>query len=103
MDSIRTQTYSDIEVIMVDDGSTDGSKNVANGYAERDNRFRLFSQENAGVSAARNHGLDVAEGEYILFVDSDDWLEPQMIEKLVYAIIQKMRVFTSCGFCNLCV
>lgn len=85
MDSIRTQTYSDIEVIMVDDGSTDGSRNVANGYAERDNRFRLFSQENVGVSAARNHGLDVAEGEYILFVDSDDWLEPQMIEKLVIA------------------
>lgn len=82
MDSIRTQTYSDIEVIMVDDGSTDGSRNVANGYAERDNRFRLFSQENTGVSAARNHGLDVAEGEYILFVDSDDWLEPHMIENL---------------------
>ena len=83
LESIRTQTYLDVEVIMVDDGSTDGSKNVANGYAERDNRFRLFSQENAGVSAARNHGLDVAEGDYILFVDSDDWLEPNMIETLV--------------------
>lgn len=98
LDSIRTQTYSDIEVIMVDDGSTDGSKNVANGYAERDNRFRLFSQENAGVSAARNHGLDVAEGEYILFVDSDDWLEPQMIEKLVYNMIAYSTDISACQY-----
>ena len=98
LDSIRTQTYSDIEVIMVDDGSTDGSKNVANSYAERDNRFRLFSQENAGVSAARNHGLDVAEGEYILFVDSDDWLEPQMIEKLVYNMIAYSTDISACQY-----
>lgn len=98
LESIRTQIYSDIEVIMVNDGSTDGSKNMANSYAERDNRFRLFSQENAGVSAARNHGLDVAEGEYILFVDSDDWLEPQMIEKLVYNMIEYSTDISGCQY-----
>ena len=98
LESIRTQTYSDIEVIMVDDGSTDGSKNVANSYAERDNRFRLFSQENAGVSAARNHGLDVAGGEYILFIDSDDWLEPQMIEKLVDQMIEYHVDISCCQY-----
>lgn len=98
LESIRTQTYSDIEVIMVDDGSTDGSRNMANGYTERDGRFRLFSQENAGVSAARNHGLDVAEGEYILFVDSDDWLEPRMIEKLVYNMIEYSTDISGCQY-----
>lgn len=98
LESIRTQTYSDIEVIMIDDGSTDASKNVANGYAERDNRFRLFYQENAGVSAARNHGLDVAEGEYILFIDSDDWLEPQMVEKLVYNMTEYNTDISACQY-----
>lgn len=98
LESIRTQTYPDIEVIMVDDGSTDGSKNLETGYAERDNRFRLFSQENAGVSAARNHCLDVDEGKYILFVDSDDWLEPQMIEKLVYNMIEYSADISGCQY-----
>ena len=68
---------------MVDDGSTDCSRSIANSFAEKDNRFRLFIQKNAGVSAARNYGLDIAKGEYILFVDSDDWLESQMVERLV--------------------
>lgn len=83
---------------MVDDGSTDGSKSVANGYAKRDDRFQLLSQENAGVSAARNCGLDVAEGEYILFVDSDDWLEPQMIEVLVCSMIEYSADISGCQY-----
>lgn len=83
LESIRIQTYEDMEVIMVDDGSTDSSRSIANSFAEKDNRFRLFIQKNAGVSAARNYGLDIAKGEYILFVDSDDWLESQMVERLV--------------------
>lgn len=98
LESICTQTYSDIEVIMVDDGSTDGSKNMANSYVERDKRFRLFSQANAGVSAARNYGLDIAEGEYVLFVDSDDWLESQMIEKLVYNISEYNTDISCCQY-----
>ena len=98
LESIRTQTYSDIEVIMIDDGSTDSSKNIANSYVKRDDRFRLLAQENAGVSAARNHGLDVAQGEYILFVDSDDWLEPQMIEKLVHNMIEYSTDISACQY-----
>lgn len=98
LDSIRSQTYSDIEVIMIDDGSTDASRNIAIGFVERDNRFRLFSQENAGVSSARNCGLVIAEGEYILFVDSDDWLEPQMIEKLVYNMIEYQVDISCCQY-----
>jgi len=95
LESIRTQTYTNIEVIMVDDGSTDCSRAIANSFVENDNRFRLFPQRNAGVSAARNYGLGVARGEYILFVDSDDWIEPQMIEKLVY-IMNEYNTGISC-------
>lgn len=98
LESIRAQTYSDIEIIMIDDGSTDSSKNVANSYAEKDNRFRLYSQENRGVSAARNYGLGLARGEYILFIDSDDWLEAQMIEKLVDQMIEYSVDISCCQY-----
>lgn len=87
LESIRTQTYLDIEVIMIDDGSTDDSGSIAKKFAERDNRFCLYSQYNLGVSAARNNGLNRCTGEFVIFVDSDDWLEPQMIEKLVSNMI----------------
>lgn len=95
LDSVKFQTYSDIEVILVDDGSTDNSKDIANRYAESDKRFRTITQANVGVSGARNKGLDLAKGEYILFVDSDDWLEPQMLEKLI-CNISKYNTDISC-------
>lgn len=98
LDSIRVQTYSNIEVIMIDDGSTDGSKNLAKGFVERDKRFHLYSQENAGVSAARNVGLNKALGEYILFVDSDDWIEPRMIEELLKNIVQNNTDIACCQY-----
>ncbi|WP_456081310.1 glycosyltransferase family 2 protein [Mediterraneibacter sp.] len=95
LESIRTQTYYDIEVIMIDDGSTDNSRTIANQYVIRDKRFRLFSQNNSGVSKARNKGLELAEGEYILFVDSDDWLEPKMLDILIHNMY-KYGVDISC-------
>lgn len=98
LESIRNQTYANIEVIMVDDGSTDCSKIIANVFVEKDSRFHLFSQRNAGVSAARNYGLDLAQGEYILFVDSDDWLEPQMVERLVYNMNEYNTGISCCQY-----
>ena len=74
LDSIVAQTFTDWECILVDDGSPDNSGKICDEYAEKDNRFRVFHQANAGVSAARNKGLDEAKGEWIGFVDSDDWM-----------------------------
>lgn len=82
LSSLKRQTYSDIEIIMIDDGSTDGSAGICKYYEEADARFRYIYQENAGVSAARNKGLQLAKGEYIGFCDSDDWVEDDMYETL---------------------
>lgn len=77
LDSIAAQTFADWECICVDDGSTDESGAMLDAYARRDARFRVIHQENGGVSRARNAGLDAARGEWIGFVDSDDWVEPE--------------------------
>ena len=82
VDSILAQTYTNIEVILVDDGSPDGCPAICDEYAAKDSRVVVIHQKNAGVSAARNAGLDIAKGEYIGFVDSDDWIEPDMYEVL---------------------
>ena len=74
LDSIFAQDYSDFEVICVNDGSTDGTQNLLEGYAANHTNLKVISQPNKGMSASRNLGLDMAEGEYVLFVDSDDWL-----------------------------
>ena len=76
--SVLGQTHSDLEVLLVDDGSTDGSAALCDAYAEADRRVRVIHQANAGASAARNAALDIASGDYIGFVDSDDWIEPDM-------------------------
>lgn len=81
--SIQNQTYKDFEVIMVDDGSEDSSAKLAEEFELVDKRFKLISQQNFGVSVARNNGLSIALGDYILFIDSDDWIESQMVEILV--------------------
>ncbi len=75
IDSILAQTFTDFELILVDDGSPDGCPAICDEYAEKDGRVRVIHQANAGVSAARNAGLDAARGEWITFVDSDDWVE----------------------------
>lgn len=74
LDSVLCQDFSDWEVVCVNDGSTDGSAAILEDYVAKDARFRLVTQPNGGLSAARNAGLDAAQGEYILFLDSDDWL-----------------------------
>ena len=82
--SILAQTFSNLELILVDDGSIDKSPEMCDQYAERDPRVRVIHQKNCGVSVARNHGLDTAIGEYITFVDSDDYIEPYMYEKMIF-------------------
>lgn len=88
LDSIVLQNYSDYELILVDDGSTDNSQNICRAYAEKYGNIRLVFQENAGPSAARNHGISLAAGEYIAFVDSDDWVQPNYFETLLLATEQ---------------
>lgn len=83
LDSILNNTYRELEVICVNDGSRDNSLEVLNSYAAKDPRVKVIDQENAGVSAARNRGLDKATGEYIAFVDSDDWVHRQYFEALL--------------------
>lgn len=86
VDSILAQTYTNIEVILVDDGSPDGCPAICDEYRKQDERVVVIHQENGGLSAARNAGLNVARGEYIGFVDSDDWIEPDMYEVLFQLI-----------------
>ena len=80
LDSVLSQTERDIEVVCVNDGSTDGSARILAEYAARDRRVRVVSQANRGLSAARNAGLDIAAGEWIMFVDSDDWVPADAVE-----------------------
>ena len=98
LDSIVAQTFTDWECILIDDGSPDKSGAICDEYASKDNRFKVIHQENKGVSAARNAGLEAAKGEWIGFVDSDDWIEPNMYDYL-YTTSQKNHPdCVICGF-----
>ena len=88
LDSILSQTFDDFEVICVNDGSPDNSIDILNEYASRDNRFCVVEQENQGLSMARNNGKKLARGEYIYFLDSDDYIHPQLLE-VSYYLAQK--------------
>lgn len=95
LDSIVTQTYKNLEIILVDDGSTDNSGKVCDEYAERDRRIKVIHKSNSGVSSARNVGLNVATGKYIGFVDGDDWIEPDMYEYLL-SLCQNFQISIAC-------
>ena len=104
IDSILAQTYNDIEVILVDDGSPDNCPMICDEYAQKDNRVIVIHQKNAGVSAARNAGLKVAQGEYIGFVDPDDWISQamyhDMIQKEFMSRLSDMPPTVRQGTCN---
>ena len=98
VDSILNQTYTNLEIILVDDGSPDRCGEICDEYAEKDSRIRVIHQENSGVSAARNAGLDICTGDYIAFVDSDDYIEADMLQQLLSGI--RSADFCGCGFVN---
>lgn len=86
IDSVLSQTYKDFELLLIDDGSTDSSGSICDEYVAQDARVRVFHKENGGVSSARNVGLDNAQGEWVTFVDADDWIKPQYLEHLFGSI-----------------
>ena len=100
LDSVLSQTYKDFEVLMVNDGSTDGSGAICQDFAERDSRFHYFEKENGGLSDARNYGLDRAKGHYITFLDSDDFLFEDYLENLYYASRLSDSDITIGGYCR---
>lgn len=88
LDSILAQTFKDFELILVDDGSKDGSGQICDEYAEKDNRINVIHKQNAGVSVARNIGIEAAKGSYIMFVDSDDWVDEDILDYLYNNLTQ---------------
>ena len=83
IESIINQTYPNLEIILIDDGSPDACGKICDEYAKQDKRIKVFHKQNGGLSDARNYGVARASGEYLSFVDSDDWIEPDMFEVLV--------------------
>jgi len=96
--SIIKQTYSNLEIILVNDGSTDHSKEICDKYKAKDDRIIVIHQENQGVSVARNNGLDVATGDYIGFVDADDWIEANMFEVLYINMLKYKADISMCRY-----
>lgn len=86
IESIQNQSYQHLEIILVDDGSTDDSGDICDQYAAYDDRIKVIHQENGGISAARNTGIEAANGDYITFVDSDDYIAPNMYEDMLYIL-----------------
>lgn len=98
IDSILNQTFTDFECILVDDGSPDRCGEICDEYAKKDKRIKVIHKVNGGLSDARNAGIDIADGEYIAFVDSDDWIHPQMYEILYNGIMQNGVTISVCEY-----
>ena len=100
MDSLLNQTLKDIEIIMVDDGSPDNCPKMCDEYAKKDSRVRVIHKKNAGLGMARNSGLEVATGEYVAFVDSDDYVDRSMYETLYHKVKERNVDAVLCKFYN---
>ena len=99
LDSLLNQTLKDIQIILVNDGSEDSSAEIAKKYVVKDpDRVLYFEKENGGLSDARNYGMKYATGEYVVFVDSDDWLKEEMIETLIGLAIELNADVVQSGF-----
>lgn len=97
IESIINQTYRNLEIILIDDGSPDGCCDICDSYAKVDSRIVVIHKKNGGLSSARNAGIDVSTGEYIGFVDSDDFIEPYMYELLMQAIVENSCLLSVCS------
>lgn len=95
--SIVEQTHKNLEIILVDDGSPDNCGVISDNWAEKDSRIRVIHKENGGISDARNCGIEAATGDYIAFVDSDDWIKPQMYETMLEAIKRENADICACN------
>lgn len=100
LDSILNQTFKDIELILVNDGSKDHSLLICQEYATTDNRITVIDQKNQGSSVARNKGLEIAKGDYIIHIDSDDWLELNMLELLYNKAVESDADIVACNICQ---
>ena len=100
VNSIINQTYTDLQIILINDGSTDNSLNICNELKEKDNRIEVFNKKNTGPSDTRNVGIELARGEYIIFVDSDDWIESDMCERLIENACNYSADFVFCSYYN---
>lgn len=98
IESILNQTYSNLEIILVDDGSPDNCGKICDDYAGKDNRIKVVHKENGGLSDARNAGLDIATGEYIAFVDSDDYIAPDYVEILLTQLLKQEADVAMCSY-----
>lgn len=102
VDSIISQSYSELEIILVDDGSTDGSAQLCREYADADGRIVFLQKKNGGQGSARNMALDIATGDYVGFVDSDDRIEPDMYERLLAEMLSAGADISCCAFSKEC-
>ena len=98
VESLMAQTLKELEIIFVDDGSTDSSGRLCDEYASKDNRIHVIHKPNGGVAAARQTGLEAAAGKYVIWADSDDWVEVDMYEKLYQKAQSAQADLTVCGF-----
>ena len=98
--SIQKQTYQNLEIILVDDGATDESGRLCDAIAEQDDRVSVLHKKNEGLSQARNDGMKQAHGDYLIFIDSDDYIHPEMIQSLYEQLIQEDADVSSCGVMN---
>lgn len=97
LDSVVNQTYSHLQIVLIDDGSTDKSWVIMQDYALKDNRIEIYHQENAGVAITRNHLLEKIKGEYFLFIDSDDWVELEMVDFLLQRLLLNKSDIAVCS------
>ena len=95
--SVVGQTYENLEIILVDDGSPDNCPAICDSWAEKDSRIKVVHKENGGLSSARNAGLDVVTGEYFGFIDSDDWIEKDFFEFLITNALKENADISRCG------
>lgn len=98
LESVIGQTYKNLEIILIDDGSTDNSPRICDDFASIDNRIVVIHQHNAGLSSARNLGLDIMKGDYVSFVDSDDWIEKDMFSTLLTTLREEGAEIAVCSY-----